>query len=222
MLWRMVQSPAWNQSQAVHPRGQYCEEYIVASLLIIWVMGKNIPSAGLQVMKNWRMEWMISQVTVLLFWGTLKGWRNGMAGISWNSSLGNTKPCAWGGIILCTSAHCGCLTGNQLYEKRHEGPGGGDQASNASSQQRRPTAAGVIRGGVLPAPFLSFCSAPVGHVYCQVHSWGPQYKWDTEILKLVQWRGTKMIEAWSIWYKIVNILWTGKVNSTKTCNCCLI
>lgn len=37
----------------------------------------------------------------------------------------------------------GHLTGNQLCEKRHEGPGVGDQASNAFSQQR-PTPAAAI------------------------------------------------------------------------------
>lgn len=39
----------------------------------------------------------------------------------------------------------GHLAGNQFYEKKHEGPGCGDQASDAFSQQRGPTAAGELR-----------------------------------------------------------------------------
>lgn len=107
MLWPVEQSPAWYQSQVVKPRGKYCEDYIVASLLVIWVMGQNTPSAGLQVMQNCRVEWLICQMTVLPFWRTLEGWRNETAGILWSSSLGKTKPCTWRGIISCTRAHCG-------------------------------------------------------------------------------------------------------------------
>lgn len=64
----------------------------------------------------------------------------------------------------------GHLTGNQVYEKRLDGPGGGRQASNAFSQQRRPTAAGLyeeqccqqFKGGDL---FLLL--SPIGaHVEC--------------------------------------------------------
>lgn len=151
MLWPVEQSPAWYQSQVVKPRGKYCEDDIVASLLVIWVMGQNTPSAGLQVMQNCRVEWLICQMTVLPFWRTLEGWRNETAGILWSSSLGKTKPCTWGGIISSPGHTVACLTGNQLYEKRHEGPGAGDQASNAFSQQRRPTAAVGIWGWMLPA-----------------------------------------------------------------------
>lgn len=186
-------------------------------------MGKNTPSAGLQVMQNWRVEWMISQVTVLLSWGTLKGWRNGMAGISWNSSLGNTKPCAWGGIIPCTSAHCGVPDWKPaLWEKAWGSWWWRPSQQCILTAKKANCIWGYKRRSVTSSlPFLLL--SPSGtHVYCQVHSWGLQYKWDTEILKPVQWRGTKMIEAWSIRYKIVNIVWTGEVNSTKTCNCCLI
>lgn len=97
MLWPMVQSPAWNQTS-----GMACEQYIS-----IWVMGQNTPSAGLQVMQNCSVEWLLYQMTALSFWGTLKDWRKGTAGISLSSSLGSTKPCTWGGIISWTGAHCG-------------------------------------------------------------------------------------------------------------------
>lgn len=144
-----------------------------------------------------------------------------------NSSIWrNTNLCTLGRIISCTVHTVGSLTGNQLYGKRHEGPGVETKPAMPSHSKEGQLQLGLYEEECCQQfkrcdPFLLLCPSGT-HVECRVHSWGPQYKWDTEIQKQMQWRGTKMIKAWSIWYKIVNNFCTGEAFSTKTFDYCLI
>lgn len=53
---------------------------------------KSSSSASSQKTQGWE-EWLIDQMVVPLFRGTLTGWRNGPTGISWISTKGNAKLC---------------------------------------------------------------------------------------------------------------------------------
>lgn len=103
MLWSTAQSPAWSQSLVVYPREQQRDEYTLTSLMS-WMMGQYTLSRFAGDIKL-RERWLICQMAILLFRGTLMRWRNGLSGTSWSSSLGNTKPCNCRGISSCISAH---------------------------------------------------------------------------------------------------------------------
>ncbi|KAK4815006.1 hypothetical protein QYF61_010170 [Mycteria americana] len=88
-LCSAAQSSAEGRSLVEYLWGQYWGQYSITSSLIIWMKGQRAPLACLQMTKNW--EWLIDQMSVLLFRGTSGGWRNGLTGTSLNSAKSNVK-----------------------------------------------------------------------------------------------------------------------------------
>ena len=97
-----AQNRVGGQSVAVYARGWYWGQSCSMFSLTIWTMGKSTSWACSQMIQNWE-EWLIYQMVVPPFRGTLTSWRTGSREISCSSARGNAKSCTWGGIISGTS-----------------------------------------------------------------------------------------------------------------------